>query len=214
VRYVDRQLQQLGVEVRLRTRVTEVMPRHVVLESGTRLSVGPVVSTRGQRPVVLPGTEFLTRAGDGRIRTDDALRVLGFDRIWAGGDAAAVPHRLSGLPCPANALWAIKHGRRIGGNLARALVGRQPRRFTYRGLGQLAALGVGKGVGHVYRVPLTGWTAWLLRIAFFVRFMPSREQAHEVLSDLTARSWPLSRRRGNPLQAGSSGGSHRKRGRR
>ena len=65
----------------------------------------------------------------------------------------------------------------IGRNIARALRGRRPLRFSYLGLGRAGSLGVGKGILHLYGVQFTGRLAWLLRAALFLRFMPSRRRA-------------------------------------
>ena len=107
--------------------------------------------------------------------------------MWAAGDAARVLHPSTGDPVPANALWAIKAGHRLGVNVARAMTGRPPRPFTYRGLGRAASFGLGRSVSELYGIPFTGLTAWVLRLAFFLRFMPSRRTAAATLVDV-ARS--------------------------
>jgi NADH dehydrogenase len=88
-----------------------------------------------------------------------------------------VLHPRSGLPVPANALWAIKAGDQVGRNVAHALRGRPTRPFRYLGLGQAAAFGTGRGIADLYGLPITGWAAWLMRLGFFLRFMPSRSRA-------------------------------------
>jgi hypothetical protein len=51
---------------------------------------------------------------------------------------------------------------------------------SYPGLGQAASLGVGKGAAELYGIPFTGWPGWLMRLCFFLHFMPSRVQAARV----------------------------------
>jgi NADH dehydrogenase len=185
-RYVRRQLDGYGVRVRTGTAVLKVTATGVDLDDDTSLPADVVVSTSGQRPVAIPGTESLDRHPDGRLRVDGYLNVSGHAHVWSGGDVAAVPHLVSGKPSPANALWAIKHGAHLGRNLARVLRGRRPRRFAYLGLGRAASMGLGKGVAHLYGVPFTGWTAWLTRAAFFLIYMPSRRQAVAAAGELFA----------------------------
>src|SRR4029079_5686388 len=105
------------------------------------------------------------------------------DGVWAAGDAACVVHPTSGEPVPANALWAIKGGEHVGRNLARTFRGRPTRPFAYRGLGQAASFGVGRSISELYGIPFTGWGAWVLRLTFFRRFMPSRSRAAQVVAD-------------------------------
>jgi NADH dehydrogenase len=84
---------------------------------------------------------------------------------------------------PANALWAIKGGEHVGANLARRIRGRATRPFAYRGLGQAASFGLGRSISELYGIPFTGWVAWVLRLTFFLRFMPSRRKAAQVVGD-------------------------------
>ena len=183
-RYAMRQLRKFGIDVRTDCRVAGVRSDGVVLADGTMIPAATVISTLGQTPVALPGLEALPRWVDGRIRTDEYLRVPGHPHLWAGGDIAAVPHRATRRPCPTNALWAIKHGAWIGENIVRDAASRRLRRFSYLGLGRVGSFGVGKGIAHVYGIQFTGWAAWLLRLVFFLRFMPSRRQAMLTVGDL------------------------------
>lgn len=99
------------------------------------------------------------------------------DTIWAGGDTAAVPYIGGGI-CPSNALWAFKHGQWIGTNIARTVKG-NPRLkpFNFKGLGQSASLGVGKGASELFGVQLTGWMGWLARFFFFLYYQLSSAYA-------------------------------------
>ena len=55
----------------------------------------------------------------------------------------------------------MKHGEYAGKNIALA-IRRQPlKSFNYKGLGQCASLGIGKGVGELYGFEFTGWIAWI-----------------------------------------------------
>ena len=150
-----------------------------------------MLATTGQRPVRLPGLGDDLRDLQGRLTTASDLTVTGPDgrpaaggRLWAAGDAARVLHPSTGDPVPANALWAIKGGHRLGANVARAMTGRPTRPFTYRGLGRAASFGLGRSVSELYGIPFTGLTAWVLRLAFFLRFMPSRRTAAATLVDV------------------------------
>lgn len=180
-----RELARLGVEVRLNLRVQRVLESEVQLSDGSRVATVAVLATHGQRPVGLPGLADLVHDERGRLVVDPTLRAA--DDIWAAGDAARVAHPATGDPVPANALWAIKAGAHLGRNLHRVVGGRRPGRFRYRGLGQAMAFGVGRSAAELYGVPLSGWAGWLLRLAFFLRFMPLRRQAFGVLGALATR---------------------------
>jgi len=176
------ELARLGVDVRTGTRVVAADEHGVTLSDGAHVPAGTVLATTGQRPVPLPGLELLARDAKGRLLTQRDLRVTPVDAstattVWAAGDAAAVQHPRTGVPVPANALWAIKAGDQVGRNVAHTLRGRPARPFRYLGLGQAASFGTGRGVADLYGFPITGWAAWVMRLGFFLRFMPSRSRA-------------------------------------
>ncbi|GGM87771.1 NADH dehydrogenase [Terrabacter tumescens] len=180
-RRAERELKRLGVRVRLGVRLASVTEDHAYLSDGTALPASTVIATIGQRPVHVPGLDA-HRDPRGRLVTRPDLSVV--DGVWAAGDAACVVHPTSGEPVPANALWAIKGGEHVGRNLARTLRGRPTRPFAYRGLGQAASFGFGRSISELYGIPFTGWVAWVLRLTFFLRFMPSRRKAAQVVADL------------------------------
>lgn len=180
----DRELSRLGVAVRTGVRAVAATPDGVRLSDGSELAASVVVATTGQRAVVLPGLEDLPRDELGRLVTGPDLLVA--PDVWSAGDAARVLHPRSGEPVAANALWAIKAGDQVGRNVAHALRGRPGRPFRYLGLGQAASFGVGHGIADLYGLPITGWAAWLLRVGFFMRFMPSRSRALRVPAALVA----------------------------
>ncbi len=192
--YLEETVAAEGIAIRARRRLSSVSKAGATLDDGTVIPSATVISTVGQTPVVLPGTEELLRDASGRLLTDRYLRVL--PDVWAGGDAAAVPHPSGSGPCPSNALWAIYHGKRAGRNIVRTLHGRRPAPFRFPGLGQAASTGVGRGAAELYGIALTGWAAWVTRWLFFHAFMPSHRVALA-----TARAWWRPRPPAPPLNS-------------
>ena len=184
VTYATKQLNRYGVVVRTGVRLKHVTSSGVELSDGTFIPASTVISTVGQRVHPIPGSESLPHTEDGRLCTDEYLRVNTTQNLWAGGDISYVIHPIKGKPCPDNALWAIKHGEWIGNNIALTLQGKPLRRFSYPGLGQAASLGIGKGMLELYGFLFTGWIAWLLRLGFFLYFMPLRKFALRTLLDM------------------------------
>jgi NADH dehydrogenase len=195
--YLEREAERAGVEIRRDSRLAAVEAGGARLADAGDIAAATVVSTIGQTPTAVPGTETWSRDAAGRLVTDRFLAVA--PGIWAGGDVAAVPHPSGTGSCPANALWAIYHGKHIGRNLARVLEGRGPTPFRFPGLGQAASIGVGRGAAELYGIPLTGWPAWLARWGFFHWFMPSRRVALAA-----AAGWFRRSRQGGSGMAGSS----------
>ena len=181
--YATRQLEKWGVEIIYNTRMTRIRKHSVELSNGTTIPTRTVISTIGQKTTIFPGTEKLPHTPNGLIITDQFLHVQGYTNVWTAGDAAEVKHISTGQPVTANALWAMMGGAWLGDNVARTIQGKALRKFSYRGLGQSASLGVGKGASELLGMQFTGWIAWLLRFFFFMYFVPSRRQAVRMTVD-------------------------------
>ncbi|GAB3957699.1 NAD(P)/FAD-dependent oxidoreductase [Spirosoma harenae] len=174
IHYTEKVMHRYGIQLLNNVKLTKVTPQGAYLSDGTFLESSLVLSTVGQSRFVLSGTEQMPRDSIKRLLTNAYQQVNNIANIWGGGDACNVPHYQSGLPCPSNALWAIKHGDYAGRNIARAIKGKPLKPFTYRGLGQAASLGLGKGISELYGIQFTGVISWVMRWFFFHYFMPSR----------------------------------------
>lgn len=186
-RRAERDLGRLGVQVRIGLRVVGVGDGWVEFPDGTRQAVAAVLATTGQRPVVVPGLESLPRDPSGAVLTDAMLMVA--PGIWAAGDAARVAHPRSGKPVAANALWAIKAGDALGRNVSAVVNGSRLHPFGYRGLGQAMSFGIGRSASELYGRPILGITGWVLRLGFFLRFMPQPSRALRVVWSLATLPW-------------------------
>ena len=203
--HAGRQVGLAGVQVRCGTRLTSVRASGVTLtgpDDPETVGAATVISTLGQAPVAMPGTESLTRDAGGRLVVDRQLRVQREGRVvegvWAGGDLAAVPHPSGSGVCPSSALWAIYHGELAGTNVARSIRGRGPRPFRFPGLGQAASFGVGEASAELAGVPLLGWSGWLARWVLFHYYMPSRTVAGRTILEWCRPG----RRQSSPVEVG------------
>jgi NADH dehydrogenase len=188
IEYGTRHAQRLGVELMLETRVAGATPNEVVLSSGEHIPTRTIVSTVGTKPSAILTGLPLPLDERGRVRVDAAMRVDGRDELWAGGDCAAVPHPKGGT-CPPTALWAVKHGKHAGRNIARAAAGKEPRSF--RGVVRTQGISLGRrtGVAEVSGIPLRGKLAWLGFRGVAIAIIPSWDRKLRMLSDWLL--WPL-----------------------
>jgi len=184
---VDTELERLGVQVLTGVAINAVDADTAWLSDGTHIDFAAVLATTGQRPVSVPGLESLPHDDAGRLVTDAKLAVA--PHVWAAGDTARIAHPKTGRPVAANALWAIKAGDHLGRNLAIVAQSGRPKTFRYGGLGQAMAFGVGRAATEMYGVPINGMVGWILRLGFFLRFMPQRRRATTVARLLAVASW-------------------------
>ncbi len=198
-RYAEKVLGQYGIEVICGKRVREISADGAFLDDNSFLPSAMVISTIGQKRVPLKGTEDMKCDNLGRLYTNRFLQLEGYANVWGGGDACAVPYRSSKNSCVPNALWAIKHGTCAGGNIGKAIRQKSLKPFNFKGLGQCASLGIGKGIGELYGIEFTGWIAWIMRWFFFNYFMPSRSVMVNEIGDWMHLLW-VGKRRGLKVQ--------------
>jgi NADH dehydrogenase len=183
IRYAEKTMMNYDIEIIANKRITKVSEHGAFLNDGSFLQSSMVISTIGQSRIVLKGTQNMEKDNLKRICTNEYLQIKNFSNIRGGGDACHVKHCKTMGPCPANALWAIKHGEYIGKNIGHNIKKQPLKKFNYRGLGQTASLGIGKGMEELYGIQFTGWIAWIMRLFVFTYFMPLRRVMFNEISD-------------------------------
>ncbi|GGJ25392.1 NAD(P)/FAD-dependent oxidoreductase [Deinococcus roseus] len=182
-RYALQQLQDLHIQVIPGTRIQKVKAGCCVTSTGATLPAGMVIATAGISLGVLKGTEMLPRDERKRLRANDHMQVQGHGNLWTAGDIANIRRPFQQGPCPTNALWAIMGGMHAGDNLARAIQRKPLRPFWFPGLGQSASFGPGRAIAELCTLQFTGQVAFLMRLGFFLMFMPHLPYACLVLKD-------------------------------
>jgi NADH dehydrogenase len=181
--YADKTLLQYGIKVLSQMKIVRITDKGAYLSDGSFIESEMIISTIGQTRLVLDGTEKMERDSEKRIVINSFLQVKNHHGIWGAGDSVQVMHSRTMSPCPSNALWAIKQGEHAGKNIARAVLNQSLKPFTYKGLGQCASLGIGKGIGELHGIQFTGWLAWIIRWFFFQYFMPSKKVMWREMAD-------------------------------
>lgn len=179
-------LEEQGITIRRGARVASIGPHGPVLENGDLVLADMTVVAAGVEYSAIPGLERLTSTPMGRYVADRFLRAAGEENIWLAGDIAQVARPFGQGPCPVDALWAMKQGELAGANIARAVAGRAPKPFAFRGLGQAAGLADGSGISELYGMTFRGRLAWLIRVCYFAWYMPRRADGMAVLRSLFA----------------------------
>lgn len=173
-RFTERKLARHGgVEVRLETRSRAVDARGVVLDKGSRIDAGTIVSTIGTTASrlidALPAEKLR-----GRLRVGPDMSAPDLPGVWAIGDCAAVPNsREDGAPCPPTAQFALRQGPQLAANIARRERGEPTRPFGYRPKGLMSAIGHNRAVARVFGINLSGFIPWLLWRGFYLLYIPT-----------------------------------------
>ncbi len=158
--YALKALEKLGVEVLLKTRVTQMADGQIgcgdtVIEAGTVIWAAGVAAS--------PAAKWLGIDGVGRARlvpVDADLQVEGCENVFAVGDVAA-SRAWNGDFVPGIAPAAKQGGAYVARKiLARLGMGRDPGPFVYKHAGNLATIGRNSAVVDLGKVKLTGGLAW------------------------------------------------------
>jgi NADH dehydrogenase len=182
--YAQRILGQRGLEIVTNARVTAVTHDRVSLSDGRHIASQLVVWTAGTSPHPLIG-QLPCPQDRGRLSVDETLRVKGQDNVWALGDCAVVPDFRTGKPHPPTAQHALREAKTVARNIAAALAGRPLRRFDFRTIGQLAAIGRRTGVARIFGITFSGFFAWWLWRTVYLSKLPRFEKKLRVAIDWT-----------------------------
>jgi NADH dehydrogenase len=122
----------------------------------------------------------------GRVVVNDYLQLPDWPKVWAIGDCAAVIDRSTGRPCPPTAQHALRQGRVAAYNVAAAIRGRTAKRFSFRTLGQMAAIGQRAGVADVLGLRFSGFIAWWLWRTVYLSKLPGWDRKLRVALQMDA----------------------------
>lgn len=159
-RKAKRQLEELGVDVRLNTRVTDVSEAGVVTAEGL-IPASTVVWAPGVRPVALAERVRGAQLEHGRILVDGRCSLPHRPDAFAIGDIAWFVPEGSPEPLPGLGAVAVQQGKFVARAIRAEVAGRPRRTFRYRDRGVMATIGRKRAVAQFERVRLSGFSAWL-----------------------------------------------------
>jgi NADH dehydrogenase len=156
-----RQLERLGVEVRLGQAATRCDAGGVTLADGEAVASTCVLWAAGVQASRAATWLPVERDRAGRALVNGDLSIPGHPEIFVIGDTALV-RGSDGRPVPGVAAAAKQMGRHVAGVIEARLAGRPARPFRYVDYGNLATIGRKAAVADFGWVRLTGFPAWLL----------------------------------------------------
>ncbi len=173
----QRDLEQMGVEVRLNSVVTNVTD-HGVQVGDEFIPVRNVFWAAGVKASPLGQTLGVPLDRAGRVIVGPDLTIPGHPEVFITGDMAAATSADTGKPVPGVAQGGIQMGRYAGQVIAAETGGRSTRlsrtAFTYSDKGSMAVIGKAKAVAQIGRFHISGFLGWLVwggvHIAFLIGF--------------------------------------------
>lgn len=173
----QRDLERMGVEVRLNARVTSVTPQGVYIGEEF-IPVRNVFWAAGVKASPIGASLGVPLDRSGRVIVGPDLTIPDHPEVFVVGDMAAANSADTGSPVPGVAQGGMQMGSYAGRLIAAELTGRAAPTsrppFSYTDKGSMAVIGKASAVAHLGRFKFGGFFAWLLwggiHIAFLVGF--------------------------------------------
>ena len=169
--YAMRYLQRVGIEVRLRSRITCVWQDHVEINGVEILPTSTIVWVTGV--VANPRIAELDVDKDsiGRVLVNEYLEVPGAPGVYAVGDCTCFTDPRSGQPIPLRAHIAVRQAKIAAHNILAEIRGRDKKPYRYSDAPQVLSLGTSNAVLRFLGLRLYGFPArlsWLVAYSFLV----------------------------------------------
>ncbi len=169
----EKQLRQIGVEVRTNAMVTKIEQGMVTVGQGDQQEKIPAaVILWGAGVSASPLGKMLGAPTDraGRVVISPDLTVPGHPEIFVIGDLAAAK-QADGSLVPGVAPAAIQMGKFAARQIKRSLKGKPRQDFHYLDKGSLATIGRSKAVAHLRKLHFGGFFAWLAWLFIHLMFL-------------------------------------------
>jgi NADH dehydrogenase len=168
-----KQLQRIGVEVRLGTQVEQLSADGVQLKGGEKIPARTLIWAAGNAASPLGASLGVPLDKQGRVIVNDDLSIPGHKEVFVIGDLAHFA--VGGLPpLPGLSPVAMQQGRHVAKNIALLLSGGWTQRFAYFDKGTMATIGRHAAVADAGFIRFSGYPAWLawlfIHIVFLVGF--------------------------------------------
>jgi NADH dehydrogenase len=152
-------LEKIGVNVKLNSAVKALEHRKIILKDGTVLQSEITVWAAGVQGSPAMQQLNLPVVGN-RLSVAPTLQINNYPNVWALGDIAGALGK-DGRPLPMVAPVAIQQGKFIAKQIDRLTNGKTLKSFSYLDKGSMATIGRNKAVVEVKGLKLTGTIAWL-----------------------------------------------------
>jgi len=168
-RHALRDLEVLGVDVRLNTAVTAVEP-DAVFAGGVRIPTRTVVWAAGNRASPLSSWLGVPLDRAGHVQVAPDLSISGHPEVFVAGDQASVL-RVNGRPVPAVAQPAMQMGRCAAANIIRDVRRQERRPFEYFNFGDMAVIGRYRALAMFPGFGVAGFPAWVLWLFIHILYL-------------------------------------------
>lgn len=156
-----RDLESLGIDVRVNSRVTSLTAEGVELGADA-IDAATVLWAAGVRASDIGGTLGVERDPAGRVIVGPDLSIPGHPEVFVVGDLARARHAETQRVLPGVATVAMQQGVYVARTILAEQAGRKRQPFRFVDLGQMATIGRSRAVCEIGRLRFAGRLAWWL----------------------------------------------------
>jgi NADH dehydrogenase len=165
----ERQLKEMGVEVRTSAMVTNI-EQGVVSVGQEKIPASVILWGAGVSASPLGRMLGVPIDKAGRVIVQPDLTVPGHPEVFVTGDLASAKQH-NGAPVPGVAPAAIQMGKFAARQIKRAMAGESREKFEYLDKGSLATIGRSRAVGELGKIHISGFFAWLAWLFIHLLFL-------------------------------------------
>ena len=170
--YSRKYLNELNVDVRTGTVVTDYDGHKLTLKSGEVIPTQTVIWAAGVQGNVIPGLENATLVRN-RYTVDRFSQIAGYEHIYAIGDIAYMETEKYPKGHPQLANVAINQGKNLAKNLILRSKSKPQIPFEYKDKGSMATVGKHKAVVELPHFQFQGYFAWIVWMALHLMLILS-----------------------------------------
>ena len=164
-----RQLEQIGVDVRLNSFVSEIEPGRVKVGEDW-IACDVVLWATGVAASPLGKVLGVETDKAGRVHVESDLSLKDHSNIFVIGDMASLLQE-NGEPVPGVSPAAMQMGTATANNILAELKGNPREKFTYWDKGTMATIGRSKAIAEAAGMKFKGFVAWLMWLFLHVFFL-------------------------------------------
>jgi NADH dehydrogenase len=160
--YAMKQLQEMGIETRMKSRITRVWKDQVEINDTETVPASTLIWVAGV--VANPRIAELDAAKDntGRVLVNEYLEVPGFPGVYAVGDCAHFKDPRSGHTIPPRAHTGVRQAKIAAHNILAEFRGRDKKQYRYSNPVEMVSLGASRAMIGIRGVRLYGFGARLI----------------------------------------------------
>ena len=164
-----KQLEQIGVDVRLNSFVTEIEPGRVKV-GDEWIDCDVVLWATGVAASPLAKELGVETDKAGRVHVENDLSLKDHANIFVIGDMASLKQE-NGEPVPGVSPAAMQMGTATANNILATINGKPRENFTYWDKGTMATIGRSKAIAEAAGMKFKGFVAWLMWLFLHVFFL-------------------------------------------